>query len=154
MTFTWAARPPFLSHEYIPRSEYKEDLAMNHSTFPPAPTAPTTRRVDLRAASIVGLAALAWLAAYNVIQPLANWITYALAGLPAGSRLGESIAFFLYDVPKILLLLGGMIFAITMIRSFFSPEQTRALLGGKREGVGNVLAASLGVVTPFCSCSA
>ena len=73
---------------------------------------------------------------------------------PAGSHLGELIAFFLYDVPKILLLLGGMIFAITMIRSFFSPEQTRALLGGKREGVGNVLAASLGVVTPFCSCSA
>jgi uncharacterized membrane protein YraQ (UPF0718 family) len=127
---------------------------MNHSVAPPAPTTPTTRRVDLRAASIVGLAALAWLAAYNVIQPLANWITYTLGGLPAGSRLGESVAFFLYDVPKILLLLGGMIFAITMIRSFFSPEQTRALLGGKREGVGNVLAASLGVVTPFCSCSA
>jgi len=57
-------------------------------------------------------------------------------------------------VPKILLLLGGMIFAITIIRSFFSSERTRALLGGKREGIGNVLAASLGVVTPFCSCSA
>jgi len=127
---------------------------MNHSVAPPAPTTSTTRRVDLRAASTVGLAVMAWLAAYNVIQPLANWITYTLAGLPAGSRLGESVAFFLYDVPKILLLLGGMIFAITMIRSFFSPEQTRALLGGKREGVGNVLAASLGVVTPFCSCSA
>ena len=127
---------------------------MNHSVAPPTPITPTTRRVDLRAASIIGQAMLAWLAAYNVIQPLANWITYTLIGLSAGSHLGESVAFFLYDVPKILLLLGGMIFAITMIRSFFSPEQTRALLGGKREGVGNVLAASLGVVTPFCSCSA
>jgi len=127
---------------------------MNQPISSSAPGAPTARRVDLRVASTLGLAVLAWLAAYNVIQPLANWLTYTLLGLPAGSRLGESVAFFLYDVPKILLLLGGMIFAITMIRSFFSPEQTRALLGGKREGVGNVLAASLGVVTPFCSCSA
>jgi uncharacterized membrane protein YraQ (UPF0718 family) len=64
------------------------------------------------------------------------------------------VAFFLYDVPKILLLLSGMIFVISIIRTFFSPERTRALLGGKREGVGNVLAAMLGIVTPFCSCSA
>lgn len=127
---------------------------MKQSVTHPAPTTPTARRVDLRATITIGLAALAWLVAYNVIQPLANWLTYTLVGLPVGSRLGESVAFFLYDVPKILLLLGGMIFAITMIRSFFSPEQTRALLGGKREGVGNMLAASLGVVTPFCSCSA
>ena len=109
-----------------------------------APESPTTWQVDLRVASMLGLAALAWLVAYTVIQPLANWLTYTLVGLPVGSRLGESVAFFLYDVPKILLLLGGMIFAVTMTRSFFSPEQTRALLGGKREGVGNVLAASLG----------
>lgn len=127
---------------------------INQSVTHPAPTTPTARRVDLRTTIIVGMAVLAWLVAYNLIQPLANWLTYTLISLPAGSRLGESVAFFLYDVPKILLLLGGMIFAITMIRSFFSPEQTRALLGGKREGVGNVLAASLGVVTPFCSCSA
>jgi uncharacterized membrane protein YraQ (UPF0718 family) len=57
-------------------------------------------------------------------------------------------------VPKILLLLGGMVFLISFVRTFFSPERTRALLGGKREGVGNVLAALLVVVTPFCSCSA
>ncbi|MFN8568484.1 MAG: permease [Kouleothrix sp.] len=108
----------------------------------------------MRLALLLGLAALSWLIAYNLIQPLANWLTYVLLGLPAGSHLGESVAFFLYDVPKILLLLGGMIFGITLLRSFFSPEQTRALLGGKRAGIGNVLAASLGVVTPFCSCSA
>jgi uncharacterized membrane protein YraQ (UPF0718 family) len=103
---------------------------------------------------MLGIAAVAWFAAYNVIESLANWLTYDLFGLAHGSQLGESVAFFLYDVPKILLLLGGMIFLITMIRSFFSPEQTRAFLGGKREGVGNIMAAGLGVVTPFCSCSA
>jgi uncharacterized membrane protein YraQ (UPF0718 family) len=103
---------------------------------------------------MVGLFALAWLAAYNLIQPLANWITFELLNLPVDSRLGESVAFFLYDVPKILLLLTGMVFVISIVRTFFSPERTRSLLGGKREGVGNVLAATLGIVTPFCSCSA
>ncbi len=102
---------------------------------------------------VVGAAAL-WLLLYNVIEPFANWLTYGLLGLADGSHLGESLAFFFYDVPKIILLLGGMIFLITVLRSFFTTEQTRAWLGGKREGVGNILAASLGVVTPFCSCSA
>src|SRR6266498_1285807 len=103
---------------------------------------------------LVALSAIVWIVAYNLIQPLANWISYSALQLPHDSRLGESLAFFLYDVPKILLLLSGMIFIISMIRSFFSPERTRALLCGKREGVGNVLAAMLGIVTPFCSCSA
>jgi uncharacterized membrane protein YraQ (UPF0718 family) len=74
--------------------------------------------------------------------------------LPPDSRLGESVAFFLYDVPKILLLLSGMIFIISIIRTFFSPERTRDLLSGRRQGLGNILAAMLGIVTPFCSCSA
>lgn len=100
------------------------------------------------------LLAIVWVVAYNLIQPLANWLSYTLLGLEHDSRLGESLAFFFYDVPKILLLLSGMIFAISIIRTFFSPERTRALLGGKREGVGNVFAAMLGIVTPFCSCSA
>jgi uncharacterized membrane protein YraQ (UPF0718 family) len=82
------------------------------------------------------------------------WLTYDLLGLQADTRLGESVNFFLYDVPKVLMLLAGMIFLVTIIRSFFSPEKTRAALGGRREGVGNVLAAGLGVLTPFCSCSA
>jgi uncharacterized protein len=97
---------------------------------------------------------LAWLVAYNIIQPLADWISYSALGLARDSRLGTSLAFFLYDVPKILLLLSGMVFAISIVRTFFSPERTRALLGGKREGVGNIFAALLGIVTPFCSCSA
>ncbi len=103
---------------------------------------------------LFGLVVLGWFVAYNVIQPLADWLTYHALNLSVDSQLGQSLAFFLYDVPKLLLLLTGMVFAISIIRTFFSPEQTRALLGGKREGVGNVLAASLGIVTPFCSCSA
>lgn len=102
----------------------------------------------------VFLAIVAWLITYNLIQPLANWLSFGVLGLATDSRIGESLAFFLYDVPKILLLLSGMVFAISMIRTFFSPERTRTLLGGKREGVGNVFAAMLGIVTPFCSCSA
>jgi hypothetical protein len=103
---------------------------------------------------LVALAAAAWIAAYQLIQPLANWLAYSAFNLAPGSHLGDAVAFFLYDIPKILLLLSGMVFLISILRTFFSPERTRALLGGKREGVGNVLAALLGVVTPFCSCSA
>lgn len=101
----------------------------------------------------LSLAAL-WLVVWNQLQNLADWLTYSVIGLTPGTHLAESVNFFLYDVPKILLLLAGMIFLVTVIRSFFSPEQTRALLGGKRQGIGNVLAAGLGVLTPFCSCSA
>jgi len=107
-----------------------------------------------RAYWTVGLATVLWVVAYSLINPLAEWIAYTALQLGRDSRLGQSLAFFLYDVPKILLLLSGMIFGISIIRTFFSPERTRALLGGKREGVGNVLAAMLGIVTPFCSCSA
>jgi hypothetical protein len=112
------------------------------------------RNRDLKTFVIFVLVATAWMITYNVIEPLANWLTYTLLGLEQGSHLGASLAFFFYDVPKIILLLGGMIFLITTLRSFFSAEQTRAWLGGKREGVGNVLAAGLGIITPFCSCSA
>lgn len=101
----------------------------------------------------LGMAVL-WVLLWSQLQNLADWLTYRLIGLRHGTHLAESINFFLYDVPKILLLLTGMIFFVTLIRSFFSPERTRALLGGRREGIGNVLAAGLGVVTPFCSCSA
>jgi len=99
-------------------------------------------------------AAVLWVILWGQLQNLADWLTYDLIGLTPATHLAESVNFFLYDVPKILMLLTAMIFMVTVIRSFFSPERTRALLGGKREGIGNVLAAGLGVVTPFCSCSA
>lgn len=102
---------------------------------------------------VIALAVMWWLL-YGQLQNIADWFTYTVLGLSPLSHLGQSVNFFFYDVPKILMLLSGMIFLITMIRSFFSAEQARAALGGKREGVGNVLAASLGVITPFCSCSA
>jgi uncharacterized membrane protein YraQ (UPF0718 family) len=113
-----------------------------------------THAVERRTFVWLALAVLGWLAAYNIIQPLSTWITYSMLGLAEDSRFGESLAFFLYDVSKIMLLLSGMVFVISIIRTFFSPERTRAMLGGKREGVGNVLAALLGTITPFCSCSA
>ncbi|MBP7044692.1 MAG: permease [Chloroflexi bacterium] len=95
-----------------------------------------------------------WWLAWGQLQNFADWLTYTIMGLSPESHLGQSANFFFYDVPKILMLLSGMIFLVTLARSFFSPEQARAALGGKREGVGNVLAAGLGVITPFCSCSA
>lgn len=125
------------------------------SGIPPqtAPS-PAPHGVDWQAwGSVIGLGAL-WLLLWQVLQPLADWTAFQLFNLTPGSRLGDAVAFFLYDVPKILLLLAGMIFLVSTIRTFFSAERTRQLLGGKREGVGNVLASLLGVVTPFCSCSA
>jgi uncharacterized membrane protein YraQ (UPF0718 family) len=112
------------------------------------PTTPTRQWVG------VGAAALGWLALYEVNLPLWNWVVFDLAGLSPSSRLGSGVQFFFYDSIKIALLLVGIIFLVTVLRSFMSVERTRALLGGKREGVGNVMAAGLGVITPFCSCSA
>ena len=104
--------------------------------------------------ALTAVVAVIWVLLWGQLQAIADWLTYTLIGLIPGTHLAESVNFFLYDVPKILMLLAGMIFIVTVIRSFFSAERTRALLGGKRQGIGNVLAAGLGVVTPFCSCSA
>jgi uncharacterized membrane protein YraQ (UPF0718 family) len=112
------------------------------------------RRSDWQLPALLALCAVVWVILWGQLQAIADWLSYSVLGLLPESRLGESVNFFLYDVPKILLLLTAMIFIVTIVRSFFSPEQARALLGGRREGVGNVLAAGVGVVTPFCSCSA
>ncbi len=109
---------------------------------------------DRRAFALVGLAAVVWVIAWSQLQPLADLLSYRVLSLDPESHLGSSVNFFLYDVPKILLLLSGMIFLITLLRTFVTTEQTRRWLGGRREGVGNVLASLLGVITPFCSCSA
>jgi uncharacterized membrane protein YraQ (UPF0718 family) len=108
----------------------------------------------LRRWATVAAAACAWLVLYQINQPFWEWLLGDVAGLDLGSRVGDSLLFFLYDTTKIVLLLTGIIFLVTVLRSFMSVERTRALLGGRREGVGNVAAAGLGVVTPFCSCSA
>jgi hypothetical protein len=95
-----------------------------------------------------------WWAAYRSLDPLTHLVTDRLLGLEPGTRLASSVQFFLFDTPKVLLLLVLIVFLVGILRSFFTPEQTRHLLTGRRQSVGNVLAASLGVVTPFCSCSA
>ena len=95
-----------------------------------------------------------WVLLYRLNRPLADWAVYDVAGLSEGSKAGDAVHFFVYDTAKIALLLTGIIFVVTVLRSFMSIERTRALLGGHREGFGNVAAAGLGVVTPFCSCSA
>ena len=102
--------------------------------------------------SAVGL--VLWALLYYWLKPAADFLTYNVFKLPASSHLGSSVAFFLYDVPKVMLLLVLIIFGVGIIRSFFTPERTRQMLAGKREFTGNVLASGLGIVTPFCSCSA
>jgi len=98
--------------------------------------------------------ALAWVAAYWVNGWLWDRFLYDGLGMTPTDRLTETLHFFLYDTIKIGLMLVGIIFIVTVLRSYMSIERTCAMLGGKREGVGNVMAAGLGVITPFCSCSA
>ncbi len=112
---------------------------------------PTTRRGQVL--TLVG-AAFGWVALYVLNEHLWDWVLYGAFGLDPADRITETIHFFLYDTAKITLLLVGIIFIVTVLRSYMSVERTRALLGGKREGLGNVMAAGLGVITPFCSCSA
>jgi len=89
-----------------------------------------------------------------VLKYLADSLVYTLIGVQPGTMLGEALDFFFYDTMKVFLLLVVIIFVVAVIRSFFPPERSRKLLGNRREYVGNFLAALLGIVTPFCSCSA
>jgi len=106
-------------------------------------------------AIIIGLLGfILWYAVYKQLEPFSYFFAYSLLGLAKGSHLGEAIQFFVYDTPKVMMLLTLIVFVIGMIRSFFTQERTRKYLAGKRETAGNVMAAFLGIVTPFCSCSA
>ena len=124
---------------------------MNTTTL----TAPPRKRLsgDLRLIGATVLAVVAWFAVYWQLEWFSAWL---VASLPIrhGGHLDEALSFFFFDTPKVLMLLALVVFAMGVVRSFFSPERTRAFLAGKREGVGNAAAASLGIVTPFCSCSA
>jgi hypothetical protein len=99
------------------------------------------------------VAAIVWLALYKLLVPASEAIV-ALLPVDRASHLGSALQFFFYDTPKVLLLLTGVVLVMGLVNSYFTPERTRALLSGRTGGLGNVLAASLGVVTPFCSCSA
>ena len=98
--------------------------------------------------------AVAWWLVYSHLQALAELLVHGGLGLAPGGALASALVFFAYEAPKVLLLLVLVVFGVGVVRSFFTPERTRAMLAGRRESAGNLLAALLGVVTPFCSCSA
>ena len=99
------------------------------------------------------LAVASWFLLYRTLIPASEALV-AVLPVERNSHLGGALQFFFYDTPKVLLLLTGIVFVMGIIHTFISPERTRAMLSGKRLGVGNALAAALGIVTPFCSCSA
>lgn len=104
-------------------------------------------------ARILPALAVVWWLVYGQLQ---NWSVAVVMqlGITPDTPLFDALSFFFYDVPKILLLLLAITFVMGIVNSYFTPEKTRALLSGKHEGVGNVMASLLGIVTPFCSCSA
>jgi len=111
------------------------------------------RTLSIRLLAAAGILA-AWVLAYGQLARLSHQITCGLLGLESGQHLGIAVEFFIYEVPKVLMLLVLVVFGVGVIRTFFTPERTRRILSGRREYVGNILASLVGVVTPFCSCSA
>jgi uncharacterized membrane protein YraQ (UPF0718 family) len=95
-----------------------------------------------------------WFVLYHFLDPITNWFIDDVLKLEKGTHFTESLRFFVFEVPKVLMLLILIIFVVGIVRSYFSPERTRRLLEGKSTFMGNVLASLLGIVTPFCSCSA
>ncbi len=95
-----------------------------------------------------------WYIIYHNLQPGANWLIDTVFGMTKGAHLTEAVRFFVFEFPKVMMLLALIIFIVGIIRTFFTPERTRKALEGKKTFTGNVMAAMLGIVTPFCSCSA
>ncbi len=95
-----------------------------------------------------------WIAVYFNLQSITDWLIDQVFGMSKGAHITEALRFFIFEFPKVLLLLILIIFFVGILRSFFTPERTRKALEGKRTFTGNVMAALLGIVTPFCSCSA
>jgi len=113
----------------------------------------TDHAAPIRQVGVVVASLVLWALLYSQLDRFSHLVVATLA-IPPGTRLHDAATFFAYDTPKVLLLLTLVVFVMGIVRSFFSPERTRRLLAGRREGAANVLAASLGIVTPFCSCSA
>jgi uncharacterized membrane protein YraQ (UPF0718 family) len=111
-------------------------------------------RQHLAKLALLGLALILWYPLYSRLDPFSRWVAYDLFRIAPASHLGNAVAFFFLDIPKVFILLVLVIFGVGILRSFFNPERTRAILAGKREFLGDILAALLGIVTPFCSCSA
>jgi len=117
----------------------------------PAPKTPREKPSFWVFGTIVAIAL--WFAVYEILEPLSVTLASLLPVAP-NSKAYQAAAFFLYDTPKVFLLLILVVFVMGVVRSYFSPDRTRALLAGKKTLAGNVAAAGLGIVTPFCSCSA
>ena len=90
----------------------------------------------------------------DYLQLFADWVTYTILGLVQGSPLASSVNFFVYDTIKVTLMLAVIVFAVAIVRTYITPQKVKKWVAGRTEGVGNVLAALLGIPTPFCSCSA
>lgn len=101
-----------------------------------------------------GLFIILWAILYHYLQPMTDFLTNRILGLEKGTHLAEAVRFFIFELPKVIMLLALIVFFVGIIRSYFSPEKTRKMLEGKRTFTGNVMASLLGIVTPFCSCSA
>ncbi len=134
-------------------------IAMKSSDATPVVCSLGVERSDVARAAkpiwavpLIGI--VAWVFLYSRLNAFADWFTYGLLHLNAQTRLGSAVQFFAFELPKVLMLLTLVVYGVGIVRSFFTPERTRRILAGRRESSGNVLAALLGVVTPFCSCSA
>jgi len=95
-----------------------------------------------------------WYILYHYLQPGSNWLIDKAFAMTKGAPLTEALRFFVFEFPKVMMLLALIIFVVGIIRTYFTPERTRRALEGKKTFTGNVLASALGIVTPFCSCSA
>jgi uncharacterized membrane protein YraQ (UPF0718 family) len=124
------------------------------SSIPAAADHPLFRRSS--SARVAGAAVLIAASAglYLALPAVSRFIAYTLLPLTPGNHLGAAVEFFVFETPKVLLLLTGVVFVVAVFRSFFSAARARRMLAGRREATGNVLAALVGVATPFCSCSA
>ena len=90
----------------------------------------------------------------DFLQLFADWLTYTILGLVQGTPLASSVNFFIYDAIKVTLMLAVIVFGVAVIRSYITPQKVKKWVAGRTEGIGNVIAALLGIPTPFCSCSA
>ncbi len=95
-----------------------------------------------------------WIVLYYNLQRISDFIVDGLIGMEKGAHLTETVRFFIFEVPKVMLLLVLIIFIVGIVRTWFTPERTRKALKGKSLFTGNILASLLGIITPFCSCSA
>jgi uncharacterized membrane protein YraQ (UPF0718 family) len=142
-----------LKMELKPIAEFKTCCAGSKAAFSATIAAAPKKIKPMEVAAFAAALAVWWLV-YQSLLPVARYLTYDLFGLSAGSHLAAAVEFFIYDTPKVLMLLIIVVFGVGIINSFFTPERTRRILVGKKESMGHVLAALLGVATPFCTCSA